>query len=413
MRVKTIDATPYLRQAIIKGGLLLLLSLLSFVVNAQNYQVAAVGFYNFENLFDTVHSVDILDTEKFIKKELPYMETIPEASVEEGEYIQWGPSELAKWLADKNRKPEGKILLEKRDHDFTSEGSLGNDSEVYNGKLKNLSKVVSQMGTAVTPDGLAILGIAEIEQRSCLEDFVKQEALKGRNYQIVHHSSMDFRGIDVGLIYQPKYFKLEKQHVLQVDIVDPSGYRTFTRDILWAEGLLNGEKIHVFVNHWPSRSGGEQVTVEKRKAAAQVCKNVIDSLRADDPKVKVIVMGDLNDHPTDVSVTQVMKAVAKPEQMNKNTMYNPYILKYKKGSGTTAWRDTWGLFDQIMISDGLLEDKKGGFQFYRADIFNKPYLIAKTGQYRGYPYRSFISGRFSGGYSDHLPVLIYLVKEIK
>jgi hypothetical protein len=413
MKVKALNSQPIFTIEAIKVWLLVTLSLYAVTAKSQNFQVAAVGFYNIENLFDTAHSVDILDTEKFLKMEMPYMETLAKSSINTADYTQWKAEELADWLADKNKQAVGKILLEKNDYDFTSEGSLGNDSQVYSSKLENLAKVLSEMGTTVTPDGLAIIGIAEVEQRSCLEDLVKQPALKDRNYKIVHHNSMDFRGIDVGFIYSPKYFKLEKYHVVPVNLVSETGYRTFTRDILWVEGFLNGDKIHVFVNHWPSRSGGEQVTVEKRKAAAQVCKNILDSLRTIDPDVKAIVMGDLNDHPTDVSVTQVLRAVGKPEEMTKNNMYNPYILKFKKGSGSNAWRDTWGLFDQIMVTKGIVDGAKEGYKFYSSEIFNRPYLLAKTGQYRGYPYRSYIDGRFSNGYSDHLPVLIYLIKEIK
>jgi hypothetical protein len=413
MRAKAISQQVFPHAETIKIWLVVALSIFTFSVKAQNFQVAAIGFYNIENLFDTAHSVDILDTEKFLKKELPYMETLAKASINTADYTEWGAGELADWLADKNRQPVGKILLEKNDYDFTTEGSLGNDSKVYSSKLANLAQVLSEMGTALNPDGLAIIGIAEVEQKSCLDDLIKQPALKDRNYKIIHHSSMDFRGIDVGFIYSPKYFKPTAHHVLPVKLVDENGYRTFTRDILWVEGILNGDKIHIMVNHWPSRSGGEQVTVDKRKAAAQVCKDVIDSLRTIDPEVKVIVMGDLNDHPTDESVVDVLRAVGKPEEMTKNNMYNPYILKFKKGSGSNAWRDTWGLFDQIMMTKGIVDGAKEGYKFYSAEIFNKPYLLAKTGQYRGYPYRSYIDGRFSGGYSDHLPVLIYLVKEIK
>ncbi|MCB0503684.1 MAG: hypothetical protein KDD32_13465, partial [Bacteroidetes bacterium] len=252
----------------IKAGLMTItLFLVSANLSAQNYQVAAIGFYNFENLFDTLASVDILDTEKYIKGEYPYIETKSHLSINEEDYEEWGPGELAHWLENSDKQPAGQILLEKRDDDFTTEGSLGNNTKTYQGKLSNLSKVVSEMGTNVTPDGLAILGIAEVEQLSVLEDFVKQDAIKSRNYQIIHHNSMDFRGIDVALIYQPKYFKPEQYTVVPVNFNEANGYKLFTRDILWVEGLLNGEKLHVFVNHWPSRSGGEQVTVEKRKAA--------------------------------------------------------------------------------------------------------------------------------------------------
>ena len=385
---------------------------LSQNVSAQNYQVTAIGFYNFENLFDTIPSVDVFNTENYINGVYPYIETKPLSDFELTDDLEWNEYELTKYLENPTQT-HGTYYMDKRDDDFTSKGSLGNDSKVYKQKLANLSKVVSEMGVNVTPDGLALLGIAEVEKRSVLEDFVKQQAIKDRDYQIIHHNSMDFRGIDVALIYQPKYFEPIHYKVLQTKLYNPNGVRKFTRDVLWVEGYLNREKVHVLVNHWPSRSGGEQVTVEKRKAAATVCKGLIDSLRNEDPDAKIIIMGDMNDHPTDPSIKDILRAVDKTEKMTKSTVYNPFIEKYKKGNGSNAWRDSWGLFDQIMVSKGFVDQKQKGFLFYKAEIFNKSYMIQKTGQYRGYPYRSFISGRFSGGYSDHFPVLIYLVKEIK
>lgn len=394
--------------------LLLLVSLACTwqIATAQNYQVTAVGFYNFENLFDTLESVDVLYTDRYINGEYPYMETIPKSTMPEDFDGYWSESDFTEWLSNPwTHDTLPKLYFDKRDDDFTAQGSLNNDSEVYHAKLSKLADVVAGMGTNITPDGAAILGIAEVEQRSVIEDFVKQEQLKGRDYQIIHHTSMDFRGIDVALIYQPKYFQVEQYTVLPVEIYYDNGNRQFTRDILWVEGLLNGEKVHVFVNHWPSRSGGEQVTTLKRQAAAQVCKDVLDSLRKADPNVQAIVMGDMNDDPISPSMAKILRATGKKDQISKQGLYNPFSEKYKKGTGTTAWRDAWSLFDQIVVSPGLLE--QDGFFFYKAEIYNKPNMIQSTGVYRGYPFRSFISGRFSGGYSDHFPVLIYLVKQVE
>jgi endonuclease/exonuclease/phosphatase family metal-dependent hydrolase len=377
---------------------------------AQNYQVTAIGFYNFENLFDTLPSVDAFNTAAYNAGIYPYTRTLPWNSVDSDSVETWGEEELADWLQLTDRPDEDVVYMDKRDDDFTSGGALRNTPEVYEAKLGKLAEVVALMGTSVTPDGVALLGVCEVEQRSVLEDFVRQEAVQNRNYQIIHHNSMDFRGIDNALLYQAKYFTPEQYSMLPVQIFSDKGERQFTRDILYVEGLLNGEKVHVFVNHWPSRSGGEQVTRHKREAAAQVCKDVIDSLKRQDPDVKVIVMGDFNDDPGSSSMDRVLQAEAKKENVSKFGMYNPFAVKHKKGQGTTAWRDAWSLFDQIVISPGLL--KEDGLFFYKAEIFSEPFMIQKTGAYRGYPYRSFISGRFSGGYSDHFPVIIYLVKEV-
>jgi len=391
---------------------LLLLAITTFQFSySQNYEVTAIGFYNVENLFDTIPSFDIINTDSYYNGVYPYMETVPKVEREDQVYPYWGESELSGWIDSMEPDTNGFAYLDKRDEDFTVEGSYRYTSAIYNEKLANLAKVISEMGSGVTSDGLALLGIAEVEQLSVLEDLVAQEAIADRNYQIIHHNSMDFRGIDVALIYQEKYFKPTGYKMLPVKLYEDNGDRRFTRDVLWVEGMLNGEAVHVFVNHWPSRSGGEQVTAHKRAAAAQVCKDVIDSLRKTDPNLKAIIMGDLNDDPISPSVTKVLRASGDKNSISKNGLYNPYTEKFKKGQGSNAYRDAWSLFDQIIVSPGWL-DQNNGFFFYKAEIFNKPYLVQKTGVYRGYPYRSFISRRFSGGYSDHFPVLVYIVKPI-
>ena len=322
------------------------------------YKVAAIGFYNFENLFDT-----------------------------EDDPI-------------------------KRDEEFTPSGKRRWTNKLYQDKQKNLARVVSELGTELTEDGLAILGVSEIENRKVLEDFVKQPAIADRNYQIVHYDSPDERGIDVALLYQPKYFKVTKSTPLPLIIYNDRGDRNFTRDILHVEGILDGEPLHVLVNHWPSRSGGEKRSRPGRNAAALICKQVKDSLLELDPNVKIIVMGDLNDDPTSPSVKEVLATKYKTKDVREGEFYNPMNDFFKKGFGTTAWRDAWSLFDQVIVSAGLVKKKQSGYRYYKAVVYNKPYLIQKTGQYKGYPYRTFDFDNYISGYSDHFPVYMFLVKEI-
>jgi hypothetical protein len=337
---------------------LLMLAFLPVFAQKQSFKVACVGFYNFENLFDTIDSPDTDDSE------------------------------------------------------FLPNGKRNWTTEVYMDKLKNLDRVVSELGTDLTPDGVAILGIAEIENRLVLEDFVKQEKVASRNYQIVHYDSPDERGIDVALIYQPKYFTLTGSRPIPLLIYGSDGERNLTRDILHVSGLLDGEPLHVLVNHWPSRRGGEAATAPYRKSAALVCKNVKDSLLAIDPNVKVIVMGDLNDDPNSPSVKNVMDAKAKKKDVQPGGFFNPMYAYFKEGFGTMAYQDAWSLFDQIIISEGLVNENQAGYRFHKAQVHNKPYLIQKTGQYKGYPFRTFDFDNYIGGYSDHFPVYLYLVKKI-
>ena len=275
-----------------------------------------------------------------------------------------------------------------------------------------MARVISELGTSLTPDGLALLGVAEIENQRVLEDLVKEPALAARNYQIVHYNSPDRRGIDVGLLYHPKYFTVQNSRSIPLVIYGDDGDRNYTRDILYVGGLLDGDPIHVLVNHWPSRRGGEAATQPYRNAAALICKQVKDSLLQLDPAAKVIVMGDLNDDPVSPSVKKVLAAKPKKEDLRQGDFFNPMYDFFKKGIGTMAYRDAWSLFDQIIISEGLASDDQWGYRFYKAQVHNPPYLIQQEGQFKGYPYRTFDFDNYIAGYSDHFPVYIFVVKPL-
>lgn len=342
--------------------LVLIVSCLALTATAQEkqYKVAAIGFYNLENLFDTIND--------------------PKTN----------------------------------DEDFLPTGSYNYTPAVYEHKLKQLSSVIATLGTELAPDGVAILGVAEIENRDVLEDLVKQPAIAKRGYKIVHHDSPDRRGVDVGLIYQPKYFKVEGSKPLYVQMPAwEDGSPSFTRDILWVWGLFDGEPIHVFVNHWPSRRGGEAASAPLRDNAAAVGRKVMDSLLADNPNVKILTMGDFNDDPVNNSILNVTQAKGKLEKLKPGELFNPFHSLYKKGIGTLAWNDSWNLFDQIILSQAWLNKDAGGFYYLRAEVFNKPHLTQSSGNFKGYPHRSYVGGVYQYGYSDHFPVYIFVVKEVK
>jgi len=319
--------------------------------------LAAIGFYNVENLFDTLNTPDVNDEE------------------------------------------------------FTPTGKNQWDSKRYLEKLDRLAEVISQLGTEATPDGLAVLGLAEIENRSVIEDLIQTERLKSRGYEIVHYDSPDKRGVDVGLIYSPKYFTVEssKSYTLKLDGRDDF----FTRDQLLVSGDFNGERMHFMVAHWPSRRGGEKKSAPLRQAAADLARSVIDSiLMAEGPQAKIIFMGDLNDDPVNASMKVNMRSKGNKEKVNEGDLYNPFEELYKKGIGTLAWQDVWNLFDQIVVTPAFISDNPSGFMFYKAKVFNKPFLMQQSGRFKGYPFRSFAGGQYIGGYSDHFPTYIYLKKEV-
>ncbi len=322
------------------------------------YKIGCIGFYNLENLFDTLDAPNV------------------------------------------------------RDEDFTPQGSYHYNTRIYVEKMDHLARVVSELGTELTPDGVSILGIAEVENRKPLEDFIRHPKLKSRNYQIVWYDSPDERGIDVALIYQPKYFKVLSSRAVPIPLPSRNGERDYTRDVLLVSGLYDGEPLHVMVNHWPSRVGGEAASQPLRNLAASICKNISDSLINADPNAKIVIMGDLNDDPSSPSVRQVLNAKAKKEQVEPGGMFNTMYDFYKKGIGTLAYQDAWSLFDQIIISHGLVNEEVGGFQFYQAHVHNPPYMLQHSGQFKGYPLRTYVGSNYMGGYSDHFPTYISLIKKI-
>lgn len=337
-------------------GLLLLSTLTNYcLAQKKQFQVAAIAFYNFENLYDT--------------KDDP----------------------------------------KKNDEEFLPNGANAYTETVYRQKLHNLATVLQQLGTDVTPDGPAIIGTAEIENESVLLDLVAQPEIQRRQYRVVLFEGPDSRGIDCGLLYNPKYFKVLSGQSLRVDL--SSTGEGATRDVLYVSGILSGDTVHVLVNHWPSRRGGEAASAPRRAIAAAVSRRIADSLIAINPDTKIIVMGDLNDDPVDASLVKVLKASGDRKKIGRSSLFNPFTKFYKDGIGSLGYNDSWNLFDQIIISGAFLNDSTAGWRYHKAEVFNRDFLKTKFGQYKGYPHRSFSGNTWINGYSDHFPTLVYLVKQ--
>lgn len=336
-----------------------LLIIAAYNTFAQKYNPAVVAFYNLENLFDTID--DPL----------------------------------------------------KNDDDFTPAGSYNYNSYIYTDKLGKLSDVLSQIGTEANPDGFAFVGVAEIENRKVLEDLVAQPKLKDRNLKIVHIDGPDERSIDCALLYNPKYFKVKHTKSLFVKLDSEDSKPYYTRDVLWVTGILGGkDTVHIFVNHWPSRRGGEEASAPARAAAASVPKKIIDSLMAINPHTKVVLMGDLNDDPVSPSVAQVIGAKGDKSEVKEGGMFNPWVSFYEQGIGTLAYNDSWNLFDQIVLSYGFLEKPNTGFYYNEAKIFTRQYMVSQTGKFKGYPKRTFSGNNYIGGYSDHFPTYCIMLREV-
>ena len=295
------------------------------------------------------------------------------------------------------------------DKEFTPEGPNKWDTKKYYAKLNHMAEAISQIGDEYIKGGPVLFGVSEIENRGVLEDLIHTAPLDKAGYQIVHFESPDKRGIDVGFVYQPKNFKVVMSKAIPLTIDSKPGWTT--RDLLVVSGLLDGELIYVLVNHWPSRSSGEKETEPLRNAAADLCFSTVQDICKEHPDAKIVIMGDLNDDPVDESLMKHLKTKTKIQNTSTGDLYNPMWQMYKDGVGSLAYRDSWNLFDQIIVSAALTDKSKGGYQFYKARVFNKKFLIQKEGQYAGYPFRTYGGGVYQGGYSDHFPVYILLVKD--
>lgn len=296
-----------------------------------------------------------------------------------------------------------------RDQEYTPEGSKQWDSEKYWDKIEKLARVIAEIGTELTPDGPAIIGLSEVENKLVLHDLVNDPQIRNRAYRIVHYDSPDRRGVDVALIYQPKYFTYQSSKPY---LFVPEGRDDFfSRDVLLVSGLFRGEPMHILVNHWPSRRGGERRSRPLRNAAAELNRHIVDSLMQADPEAHIMVMGDFNDDPINESMKVHLRTGWDRKKLKEGELYNPFYDFYRRGIGTLAWRDSWNLFDMIVMNQTLLTEDKSTYTFMRAGVFNKRYLVQPEGRFAGYPFRTHAGDTYLGGYSDHFPVYIFIARE--
>ena len=372
-------------------------------------QRATVGFMNVENLWDTVPSDDYIDGTKDVKnpafhRSVP-LDSIPYLEVTEEYKGQWSDS-----LMIGKKVLRHQILAD----DFTEHSSKNWSPAKFNQKLGSLAKVISELGRQYTNDNPVVVGLIEVENRQVIEELVKQPLLAKSNYGIVHYNSYDARGIDVAIIYQKSRLTVTDHYKKEIVIFGDEGYRTYTRDIVVVKGVLDGEKVAFFMNHWPSRSGGEARSMGKRNAAASVLKKEMDKIRAEEPDRKLFAMGDFNDDPVSPSLKKHLGAVGDPAELSEKTPYYNMMTKlYKAGVASLAYRDAPNLFDQIIVSKNLYSPEKltKTYSIYRTEIYAPSYLVNDSGQWKGYPFRSWDGDKYTGGYSDHFPAVTVIQKE--
>lgn len=347
------------KQAILCMVLLFISTLSAHSQQKKTYAMYAVGFYNQENLFDTCHD-------------------------------------------------EGK-----RDYDFLPSGSYKWNGLKYAHKLRNMANALADMGTDKLPVGCAIIGLSEVENQRCLTDLCNQEPLAKRGMKFIHFEGVDKRGVDCALLYNPSFFTPDSVRTKLYPYVD-ADTSFYTRGFLAVHGTMAGEHVCAIVCHLPSRLRPGD---EKRVNGANQITAIKEQILQDDKNTKIFVMGDMNDDPFDRSMTQGLRGKAKISEVGNGDMYNPWIEVLKSGVGTLRYNGEWNLFDQILITPNLInkngEKDFSTLKYFKHHVFQRDYLMQNEGKYKGNPKRTTAGGQWLDGYSDHLPVVMYLLKEKK
>ena len=283
---------------------------------------------------------------------------------------------------------------------FLQTSSLKWTHDRYQQKLTKLGFVIPKIGFKETKKHPAIIGLAELENTRVLEDLTKSKHLKQHPYSYVYFKSLDKRGMNIALLYDTSVFTLKTSKAYPIELPDSNGEADYTRDVLHVSGILEGEMLHILVNHWPSKR--ENDTEIKRMVAARTVGEVIQSIKAKDPEAKLLIMGDFNDDCDSPSLTHITE---------EYQLYNPMEILRSFSRGSLNHNRQWYLFDQIFLSANFLKETPNQWQFDTADIFDASFLKYSKGKHRGRPFRSFIGGNYHGGYSDHFPVYVTVVMQ--
>jgi predicted extracellular nuclease len=295
------------------------------------------------------------------------------------------------------------------DSEYLPGGLRGWSLERYRQKLSNIAKVIVAIGEWNPP---AFVGLCEIENENTLKDLTQHTGLMQLNYKFIHYESPDARGVDVAMLYLPDLFHPIFSKPISVKF---SSSNSTTRDILYACGTMpSGDTLHIFVNHFPSRLGGELESEERRISTAQTLRMAIDSVFVQNQNAAIVIMGDFNDYPDNNSIVKILKANSLPDNSNEILPQNLYNLAYKihkEGkTGTYRHNEQWGMLDQIIVSGALLNNSLNIKILPHTTQVFAPYWLLENDKITGMrPFRTYIGMKFNGGFSDHLPIFVKAV----
>jgi len=277
----------------------------------------------------------------------------------------------------------------KNDDEFSIGGRKNVTSEIYDLKIKHSAEVLLDLNAD-------ILGLCEVENLSVLQDLNRSFAK--RDYDIIHYDSPDERGIDNVLLYDKSRFRVLKSKPIRNSL----NGKDKTRDILYVLGQFQSDTLHIFVNHWPSNYGGVEQSIPKRAATANLIKNEIKKIQSKNSYAEIVLLGDFNEDPDDANVKSL-------EEVGLKSLMKSMIGKPKVG--TYVYRGKDYFYDQIIINDGLNDNKNLAVVKNSVYILDLPKYRQQEGKYKHYPFRFWAGSRLLGGYSDHLAVK-FLIKNV-
>jgi exonuclease III len=291
------------------------------------------------------------------------------------------------------------------DDEYTPSGDRHWTKTNLDQKVKNLYRALLSAGKGRFPD---IIGLAEIENLWVIEYLINNTPLNKMPYGIIHKESPDPRGIDVALLYRKD--KIEPIDYRHIAVTGNNAIPIASRDILHFIGSVNKERVHFFVNHWPSRSSGYMETKDKRNFAAQILRNYLDSLQKKEPDAQILLMGDFNATPKENCFTEIMKTTLNRKSLQSHQLLNLSSSWIKAGKGTIRSGGQWEIFDQFICTGNFLLDGEFKLLSDRTLICEEPFLLEPDKKFLGYkPFRTYLGPAYHGGTSDHLPIVTEIV----
>ena len=293
----------------------------------------------------------------------------------------------------------------KNDEAFTPSGFYHWTNKRFYKKINDIAKVFLSINGWETPD---LIGLAEIENVNVLNKLCYNTGLKTYSYRYIHYPSPDARGIGVALLYKSDKITIIESY--PVSIVFPFETSSKNRDILYTKALVAEDTLHLFVNHWTSRFGGYGATIPKRNYYAQVLRKQVDSLLFLNINANIVIMGDLNDYPTDESITKYLQAKEYKDENSSGTLFNLMLPLTENNRGTHKAEEFWGCLDQFIVSKSLLNQQNSlQIENHKAVIFDAPFLLTVDEKYGGVKtFRTYLGPKYLGGYSDHLPIKLII-----